>query len=91
MSSATVQVGPLVDLPCLTPLPTKSYWIPPPQRPMTSKRSGRAWGCSGGGVGGEGGSDHWKGGGVPPPPLQGAQPMPSHCPRDAKCRLQRHL
>ena len=22
------------------------------------------------------------------PPLQGAQPMPSHCPPDAKCRLQ---
>ena len=24
-------------------------------------------------------------------PLQGAQPMPSHCPPDAKCRLQWHL
>ena len=32
----------------------------------------------------------WKGGGVPPP-LQGAQPMPSHCLPDAKCQLQRHL
>ena len=27
----------------------------------------------------------------PPPPLQGAQPMPSHCPPDAKCRLQWHV
>ena len=26
----------------------------------------------------------------PPPPLQGAQPMPSHCPPDAKCWLQWH-
>ena len=28
---------------------------------------------------------------VPPHPLQGAQPMPSHCPPDAKCQLQWHL
>ena len=27
----------------------------------------------------------------PPPRLQGAQPTPSHCPPDAKCRLQSHL
>ena len=27
----------------------------------------------------------------PPPPLQGPQPMPSHCPPDAKCRPHRHL
>ena len=27
----------------------------------------------------------------PPPSLQGAQPMPSHCPRDGKCQLQWHL
>ena len=27
---------------------------------------------------------HWKGA-SPPPPLQGAQPMPSHCLPDAKC------
>ena len=33
---------------------------------------------------------HWKGGG-PPPPLQGAQPMPSHCPPDTKCQPQWHL
>ena len=26
-------------------------------------------------------------GGEEPLPLQGAQPMPSHCPRDAKCQL----
>ena len=26
--------------------------------------------------------------GVSPPPLQGAQPMPSHCPPDGKCQLQ---
>ena len=32
----------------------------------------------------------WKGGGYPPP-LQGAQPMPSDCPPDAKCQLQWHL
>ena len=35
---------------------------------------------------------YWKGGEVPPPPLlQGAQPMPSRCPPDARCRLERHL
>ena len=42
---------------------------------------------------------HWKGvwhtalegeGGLPPP-LQGAQPMPSHCTPDAKCQLAWHL
>ena len=27
---------------------------------------------------------------LPPPFLQGSQPMPSHCPPDAKCRTQRH-
>ena len=27
----------------------------------------------------------------PPPRWQGAQPMPSHCPPDAKCQPQRHL
>ena len=26
-----------------------------------------------------------------PPPFQGAQPMPSHCPPDAKCQPQWHL
>ena len=30
-------------------------------------------------------------GGAPPSPLQGAQPTPSHCPPDAKCRAQWHL
>ena len=30
-------------------------------------------------------------GGAPPPPLEGAQPMPSHCPPDAKCQPQWHL
>ena len=34
---------------------------------------------------------HWKGGGYPPPPLQGAQPMPSHCLPDGKSQPQRHL
>ena len=34
---------------------------------------------------------HWKGGRCPPPPLQGAQRMPSHRPPDAKCQLQWHL
>ena len=34
---------------------------------------------------------HWKGGEVPPPPLQGAQPMPSHCLPDAKCQPQWHV
>ena len=33
---------------------------------------------------------HWKGGRYAPP-LQGAQPMPSHCPPDSKCQLQWHL
>ena len=33
----------------------------------------------------------WKGGRSPPFPLQGAQPMPSHCPPDGKCRVQWHL
>ena len=28
---------------------------------------------------------------TPLPPLQGAQPMPSHCPPDAKCQLQWRL
>ena len=28
---------------------------------------------------------------TPHPPLQGARSMSSHCPPDAKCRLQRHL
>ena len=28
---------------------------------------------------------------VPNPSLQGAMPMPSHCPSDAKCQPQRHL
>ena len=32
---------------------------------------------------------HWKGGRLPPPPpLEGAHPLPSHCPPHAKCRLQ---
>ena len=34
---------------------------------------------------------HWKGGGVPPLPLQGAHPMPSHCLHDGKYRPQWHL
>ena len=32
-----------------------------------------------------------RGGGTPPPPLQGAQPTPSHCPPDAEYQLQGHL
>ena len=37
--------------------------------------------------------DALEGGRYPPapPPLQGAQPMPSHCPPDAKCQPQWHL
>ena len=31
------------------------------------------------------------GGTAPPPPLQGAQPMPGHCLPDAKCQPQRQL
>ena len=38
----------------------------------------------------EGGGDALEGGEVPPPP-PGAQPMPSHCPPDAKRQLQWHL
>ena len=34
--------------------------------------------------------DALEGGGGYPPPLQGAQPMPSHCPPDAKCQPQWH-
>ena len=41
---------------------------------------------------------HWKGRKppqglvpAPPPPVQGAQPMPSHCLPEGKCRLQWHL
>ena len=34
---------------------------------------------------------HWKGGRIPPPPLQGALRMPGHCPPDGKCRAQWHL
>ena len=33
---------------------------------------------------------HWNGGSPPPPP-QGAQPMPSHCPPDGLCQRQWHL
>ena len=36
-----------------------------------------------------GGGVHWKGEEVTPP-LQGAQPMPSHCLPDAKCQCQWH-
>ena len=32
-----------------------------------------------------------RGGGAPPPPLQGAQPMCSHCLPDGNCQLQWHL
>ena len=35
--------------------------------------------------------DALEGAGRYPLPLQGAQPMPSHCPPDAKCQPQRHL
>ena len=35
--------------------------------------------------------DALEGGRYPPPPLQGAQPLPSHCPPDAKCQLQQPL
>ena len=34
---------------------------------------------------------HWKGGGVYPAPSSRAQPMPSHCLLDGKCRLQWRL
>ena len=36
-------------------------------------------------------SDALEGGRVPPPCIQGAQPMPSHCPPDAKCEPRWHL
>ena len=38
--------------------------------------------------GGGGGMDALEGGGRYHPPLQGAQPMPSHCLPNAKCQLQ---
>ena len=34
---------------------------------------------------------HSKGVRYPPSPVQGPQPMPSHCPPDAKCQLQWHF
>ena len=38
------------------------------------------------------GSDVLEEGEVPPPlSLEGAKPMPSHCPPDAKCQPQWHL
>ena len=61
----------------------------------------------GGGVGpgggsGQGSAEGWgvgggtqgctrRGGGIPPPPSQGARPMPNHCFPDAKCQLQCRL
>ena len=57
-------------------------------------RRRRRWGLGAGGRRnvGEGTRQvgmHWKGGGGGG--LQGAQPMPSHCPPDAKCQPQWHL
>ena len=43
---------------------------------------------TGGGGGGREALEGGGGGGVPP--LQGAQPMPSHCLPDGKCHLQWH-
>ena len=37
------------------------------------------------------GRDALQGGGYPPPPLEGAKPVPSHCLPDAKCQAQWHL
>ena len=42
------------------------------------------------GAGGGGGRDALEGGEVPPP-LQGAQPIPSYSSSDSKCELQWHL
>ena len=36
-------------------------------------------------------SDASEGGQVPSAPLQGAQPMPSHCLSDCKCQFHWHL
>ena len=70
--------------------------LPPPPPTPRSRAAPRRW-CvyvsvlwlykGGGGSAGM----HWKGGGVPPSPLQGVQPMPSHCPPDAKCQAQCRL
>ena len=48
---------------------------PIPLEPCSAVESGDGQGCIG----------------SPPPPFQGAQPMPSHCPPDAKCQPQWHL
>ena len=47
--------------------------------------------CPGHGIAGEAQGCVGRGGGCPRPPLQGAQPRPSHCPPDAKCQPQWHL
>ena len=71
--------------------PSRPLW----RAPSTSSQSsegpqGRA---AGAGSGGDAQRCIGRGGGYPrpPPPLQGAQPMPSHCPPDAKCQPQWHL
>ena len=51
-------------------------------RNATGFRVPRYWGAAG--------SDALEGV-TPPPPLEGAQPMPSHCVPDAKCQPQWHL
>ena len=51
---------------------------------MTGDENGPRRGSVGGGGGG-------LEGGEVPRPLQGAQPMPSHCLRNAKCQCQWHL
>ena len=69
-----------------------------PARPQGLRRRGRGGTAPAGpshfplrGAGGGGGRDAWGRVGGTPPLLQGAQPVPSHCPPDDKCRPQRYL
>ena len=55
--------------------------------PQTLCRAGVVSGLCSVARGGGGAGMHWKEE-TPPPPLQGAQPMPSRCPPDGKCQAQ---
>ena len=83
-------------------IPSPPHGAPPPHHPHAAVRPGPARFGLGGhfqsftgrapGAGRRGDAGmHWKRGGGTPPPLQDAQPMPSHCPPHAKCQLQWHL
>ena len=58
--------------------------LPPPRGPSAHLKSEKSMGIVGA-------RNALEGGEVPPPPLPGAQPMPSHCPPNAKRELQWRL